>query len=222
MCAPTCDGNLIPADVYQAFRDGAASDIEFIIGIPSSQAQVFKSLAGRQKYIEGISVALSDMRDYMDDTAVSAMQAYIEAHRASATELEVKSGLADQWFALCIYHVAVKLSESGKQVHLLYWDEKPLIENLGSGTIDAIAALLGNSSELQMYGSIMNADQSEILQSLLHKFINGKALQLYHNEIAGVDAFDWKAFPEALIVSDRKLRCDTIEDRLTEIEGLLD
>ena len=84
----------------------------------------------------------------------------------------------------------------------MYWDEKPVIENLGSGTIDAIAALLGNSDELQIYGSVTNSDQSEILQSLLHKFINGKALQLYHNEIAGVDAFDWKAFPKALIVSD--------------------
>ena len=221
MCAPTCDGHLIPADVYQAFRDGAASDIEFIIGIASSQVQVFRSLVGRQKYVEGILSTLSDMQDGMDDTAVSAVRAYIEAQRTSSTELEVKSRLADQWLALCIYHVAVKLSESGKQVHLLYWDEKPLIENLGSGTIDAIAALLGNGDELHMYGSVMNADQSEILQSLLHKFINGEALQLYHNEIAGVDAFDWKAFPEALIISDGKLRCGTIEDRLTEIEGLL-
>lgn len=221
MCAPTCDGHLIPADVYQAFREGAASDIEFIIGIPASQEQVFKSLVGRQKYIEGISLALSDMQDYMDDTAVSALQAYIEAQKASKTELEVKSGLADQWLALCIYRVAVKLSESGKQVHLLYWDEKPLIENLGSGTIDSIAALLGNSDALQIYGSVMNSDQSEILQSLLHKFINGKALKLYHNEIVGVDAFDWKAFPQALIVSEGKLRCDTIEDQLTEVEGML-
>jgi para-nitrobenzyl esterase len=221
MCAPTCDGHLIPVDVYQAFRDGAASDIEFIIGIPSGQAKVFKSLVGRQRYMEGISSTLSDMKDCMDETAVSALQAYIEAQKASSAELEIKSGLADKWLALCIYRVAVKLSESGKQVHLLYWDEKPLIENLGSGTIDAIAALLGNSDELQIYGSVMNSDQSEILQSLLHKFINGKALQLYHNEIAGVDAFDWKAFPEALIVSDGKLRCGTIEDRLTEAEGLL-
>ncbi|MCR4640401.1 MAG: carboxylesterase family protein [Lachnospiraceae bacterium] len=66
--------------------------------------------------------------------------------------------------------------------------------NLGSGTIDVIAALLGNSD----------------------------ALQLYHNEIAGVDAFDWKPFPRALIASDGQLKCDMIEDRITEINGLLD
>ena len=162
------------------------------------------------------------MQNYMDDTAVSAVKEYIEAQMASSTELEVKSKLAEQWLALCIYRSAVKLSESGNRVHLMYWDEKPLIENLGSGSIDAIAALLGNSDELQLYGSVMNADQSEILQSLLHKFINGKALQLYHNEIVGVDACDWKAFPEALIISDGKLRCGTIEDRLIDIEGLPD
>ena len=219
MCAPTCDGHLIPEDVYQALRDGAASDIEFIIGIPSKQAQVFKSLVGREKYMKGILSTLSDIKDYMDDTEVRALQEYIEAQKASSTELEVKSWLADQWFALCIYRVAVMISESGKKVHLMYWDEKPVIENLGSGTIDAIAALLGNSDELQIYGSVTNSDQSEILQSLLHKFINGKALQLYHNEIAGVDAFDWKAFPKALIVSDGKLKCGKIEQRLIKIEG---
>jgi para-nitrobenzyl esterase len=51
----------------------------------------------------------------------------------------------------------------------------------------------------------------------LQKFINGDALQLYRNEISGVDAFVWKAFPQALIVSDGKIRCDTIEDRMTEV-----
>ena len=47
--------------------------------------------------------------------------------------------------------------------------------------------------------------------------------QAYRDGAAsGVDAFAWKAFPKALIVSDGKLLCDTIEDRITAIEGLLD
>ena len=33
MCAPTCDGILIPADINQAYRDKAASGIEFIFGM---------------------------------------------------------------------------------------------------------------------------------------------------------------------------------------------
>ena len=101
----------------------------------------------------------------------------------------------------------------------MYWDEKALIEKLGSGTVDAAAALLGNGEALQMYGSVMNEDLSEALQTLLHKFVHGNALQLYPNEIKGIDAFDWKPFPEELIVSDGKFLCD---GRRTEVMSLLD
>ena len=68
----------------------------------------------------------------------------------------------------------------------------------------------------------MNADLSETLQTLLLKFVSGDALQLYRNEISGLDSLDWKAFSKALIVADGKLACDTIEDRITEVKGLLD
>lgn len=77
----------------------------------------------------------------------------------------------------------------------MYWDEKPLIENLGSGSVDAAAALLGNRGALEMYGSVMDADLSEILQALLAKFIRGDDLSLYNNEIKGVDTLEWEAFP---------------------------
>ena len=103
----------------------------------------------------------------------------------------------------------------------MYWDEKALIENLGSGTADVLATLLGNDEALQMYGSVMNADLSEVLRTLLLKFVSGDALQLYRNEISGFDGLDWKAFSMALIVADGKLTCDTIEDRITEVKGLL-
>lgn len=222
MCAPTCDGKLIPVDAYQALRDGAASGVEFIFGIPGHQAQTFRSVLGSQKFTDGIFAAVADIQNYTDESVAGAIQAYLSAQTASSTELEAKAKLVEQWLALCIYRSAARLKEGGSQVRLMLWAEKPLIENLGSGSVDAAAALLGNGEALQMYGSVVNADLSEVLQALLQKFIDGDALQLYRNEIAGVDAFDWKAFPEALIVSEGKILCDTIEDRITEIKGLLD
>ena len=222
MCAPTCDGVLIPADVYRAFEDGAASGIEFIVGIPSQIAQVFKSFVGNQNYIDAIFAAIADMQNYMDDSTANAVQAYIETQTAASSDLEAKSKLVDQWLALCLYRTASGLSRGGNQVHLMVWDEKPLIENLGSGTVDVVATLLGNGEALQMYGSVMNADLSETLQTFLHKYVTGEALQLYRNEIGGLDAFEWKTFPQALIVSDGKLLCDTLEERITEVKGLLE
>ena len=103
----------------------------------------------------------------MDGSDADANREYTDAQTASSNEHEGRSKLVDQGLALCIYHTARKLSEGGSRVHLLYWDDKPLIENLGSGTVDAAATLLGNDEALQLYGSMMNADLSEILQSLL-------------------------------------------------------
>lgn len=206
MCAPTCDGTWIPADVYRAFQAGAASGIEFIVGIPSHEMQVFRSFVGDRNYMDGIYTAMADMKKSMGGSAVNAAQAHIEAQ--AATGLEAQSKLVEQWNALCVYRVAAMLAEGGNQVHLMYWDEKPLIENLGSGSVDAAAALLGNAEALQMYGNVLDADLSETLQSLLLKFVSGKPLQLYTNEIKGVDAIDWDAFPGALVVSDGKLTCD--------------
>ncbi len=124
--------------------------------------------------------------------------------------------------ALGIYRIATTLSQGGNKVHLMFWDEKALIENLGSGTADVLATLLGNGEALQMYGNVMNEDVSAMLQALLEKFVRGEALQLYRNEITHIDSFDWKAFPQALIAEDGELTCAAIEDRITEVKGLLD
>ncbi len=222
MCAPTCDGILIPVDVNKAFLNGAAAGIEFVIGIPSDETDVFRAFVGSQNYEELISAGMAGIQSCMDAPVSGEVQAYIETQMKNSTELEAKSKLVGQWLALGIYRSAVKLSAGGNKVHLMYWDEKSLIEKLGSGTVDVAASLLGNGEALQMYGSVLKKDMSEILRTLLKKFINGDKLELYPNEISGVDAFDWKAYPKALVVSDGKLLCDTIEDRLTEIKGLLD
>ena len=139
-----------------------------------------------------------------------------------SSETEARSKFIDQWIALSAYRVAVKLADGGSKVHLMYWAQKALIENLGSGTVDVLATLFGNEDALEMYGNVVDADLSEMLQTLLHKYVNGNALQLYRNEIRGIDAFNWEAFPEALIVSDNSCSCATIEGRLTEIDGLKD
>lgn len=222
MCAPTCDGTLIPTDVYTAFQKGAASGVAFIIGITSGELQVFRSVVDGQDYKDAITAAVDNLKSCEDASIADAVREYIETETTSSNALEAKSKLVEQLNAVSVYRSAVKLAAGGSQVHLLYWDKKALIVNLGSGTVDVVATLLGNEEALQMYGSIMDADLSEILQSLLQKFISGDALELYRNEIAGIDSFVWKAFPQALIVSDGIFQCNTIEDRITELKALFD
>ena len=222
MCGPTCDGAWIPVDAYSAFREGTASGIEFVVGFPSFEMQVLRAFVGDEHFEELMSAAVKELLEYMDPTLSNAVEEYIKKETEGASLTEARSKLVEQYNALGIYRLAVRLSEGGSKVHLMYWDEKPLIENLGSGTVDAAATLLGNGEALRMYGSVMNEDLSVTLQTLLHKFLTGNALQLYSNEIKGVDAFVWKPYPSALVVSGEKLHCEKIADRLTEVEGLFD
>ena len=219
MCAPTYDKKLFPEDLYRAYKEGAAAGIEFVIGIPSNESMVLRSFIGNYNYERFVAVGMNDIQKDIDTSTAAAIREYIEKKSGSSSEIEAKSKLIDQWVAVCIYQSAEKLSEGGNKVHLMYWDEKPLLESLGSGSVDAVAALLGNREALQLYGNVMNDDLSEILQNFLIKFVKGEALQLYNNEIVGVDAFDWKPFPEALIVADGNILCDKIENRLTEIKN---
>ena len=198
---PTCDGKLIPTDIYRAYKDGAASGIAFILGVPGNELPVIRSFIGRQNYDELIAAAVSDLR---------------KSITGSISSLESKPELVEKWLMLGMHRCAATLNEGEARVHLLYWDEKPLIQNLGSGSVDAVAVMLGNDEALQIYGNVMNKDLSEVLQGFLHKFIQGNALKLYTNEIRGVDAFTWKPFPAVIMVSEGKLQCDTIEDNMAE------
>ncbi len=222
ICAPIFDGRLIPADPHRAYQESVAADIEFIVGIPSNESRVYRSFVGDQSYEDLIDLAVADIQRRLDERLAAAAQEYIEEQAASSSELEAKAKLVDQWISLCAYRCAVKLAKGGGKVHLMHWSQEPLIKNLGSGTVDALATLFDNRDALEMYGSVVDENLSVVLQTLLHKYVNGDALQLYRNEVHGVDALDWEPFPKALVVSGDTCRCDLIEDGLSEIEGLVD
>jgi len=221
MAAPTWDGKLLPADVYAAYENGAASDIEFIIGIPSNERSVYKSVIGGENYESVVDGGAEAMMGILDAAAAEAVSAYIRQRPAGMSELDAKAKLLEQWSALCIYRSALKLSAGGGKVYLMYWNAKPLIENLGSGTVDVASSLFGNSEAAQLYGNVMDKDLSEVLQTLMTKFIRGEALRLYNNEIKGIDALDWKKYPMALNLSNDKILCEPIDDKVTEIGALM-
>ena len=87
--------------------------------------------------------------------------------------------------------------------------------------MEVATALFGNKETARAYGNAVDADISEILRNFLKKFVCGEGMQIFNNEIRGVDAIDWKKFPKALIVSDKKIRCGQVEDKLTEVTSVL-
>lgn len=220
--APTCDGKLIPLDVYEVYRSGSVACGEFIVGIPSDERQIYKSFIGTKKYEGFILGRTGEIISYLDADTANAVNAYLKEQMAIMPEIEAKAKFYEQWTALCIYFGAKELSIGGSRVHLFCWNRKPLIKNLGAGTIDVAASFLGNLDASLMYGNVMNFDLSDLLQLFLKKFVKGDKLRLYKNEIKGIHAIDWNVFPQALIVSDKGILCEPVEDKLTKIKSLLD
>ena len=224
LSGPVRDGKLISADVYEAYRNGTATDIEFLIGVASNERKIYRSFVGNQTYGDFISSELNVILRYLDEVSppdAQAIRAYVREQAATVPEVEAKAKAVEQCSALGVYLSARKLAEGGNKVYLLYWNVKPLLENLGSGTVDvASSAFLGNSDGAQLYGNVLDADISEVLRSFLVKFLRGDAMRFYNNEIRGVSAIEWERFPKALLVSDKGLRCGPVEDKLTEIKGL--
>ncbi len=224
LSGPTRDGKLIPIDVLEAYRNGAADRIEFLIGVAKNERQVYKSVVGTQNFEEFISNELNAILRYLDVASAQdaqAVRAYIREQAETMPEAEAKAKVVEECSALGVYLGAKKLSEGGNKVYLLYWNVKPLIENLGSGTVDVAAAFLGNSEVAQAYGNVINSDLSELLRGFLVKFMGGDAMRFYNNEIKGVNAIDWQKYPKALVVSDKEVSCERIEDKLTEVKSLL-
>lgn len=225
LAGPVRDGRLIPRDVLAAYRNGAASGIGFLIGVGNNERKIYKSFAGDQSYEEFISNELNVILAYLDGVCPAHAQAirdYVREQAATVPEVEAKAKAVEQCSALGVYLGARKLAEGGNTVYLLHWNVKPLLENLGSGTVDVASAFLGNTEGAQLYGNVLNADISEVLRSFLVKFLRGDAMRFYHNEIRGVDAMEWEQFPKALLVSDKGLRCGPVSDKLTEMKGLLE
>ena len=221
---PTRDGRLIPPDAFEAYRNGAADHVEFLIGVARNERQVYKSVVGKQTYEDFITNELDIALQFLDTvnaTDAQAVRDYIRELAETMPEIEAKAKVVEQCSALSGYLTARKLAESGKKVYLMYWNVKPLIENLGSGTVDVAAAFLGNREGAQLYGNVLNSDISEMLRKFLIKFLRGDAMRFYNNEIKGVGAIDWNRFPKALIISDKGLQCEPIEDKLTEETCLL-
>ena len=66
----------------------------------------------------------------------------------------------------------MQLAMFGNEVRLIYWNANPLIKNLGSGTVDVVSALLGNSKTAQMYGKVLDSDYWSFSKIKYRNFFN--------------------------------------------------
>jgi para-nitrobenzyl esterase len=117
-------------DVLRAYREGKASGIDFIIGFPGNETQIWRSVIGNQPYQELIASAVADLRNQTNGPVADAIREAVGTETSAENYPDAESKIVERWNALGIYRSAFHLNEGGNQVHLLLWNAKPLIEKL--------------------------------------------------------------------------------------------
>ena len=101
-------------------------------------------------------------------------------------------------------------------MHVLFWDVDSVVENLGSGSVDIVNTVLGNQDAAVAYGSVVNESVQDVLQAFILKFIHEDSMELYNNEIDGINAIDWNEYPDVLLITDDSIRLQSAEELLPE------
>lgn len=206
-CVPKRDGILIPENVEKAFAEGKTGDIRFIFGKAKDEVGVYRSIISPEDYEEWILADMEYAFSLPGDEAEELKSFYAEKERElgknQAAELTVNKWLFDNGTEVLLDG----LCRNGKDARKFDFNLNALIEKLGSGSIIMTSTILGNEDIAEVYGSVVNKDVSNIMQTLLSKFLHNEEVALYRNEIEGVDALNWKPYPGTLNVTDEGFIC---------------
>lgn len=204
-CIPNRDGKLIPSDIEKAFADGKADGICFIFGTSKDEMNAIRSSdPANQKWL---TEKLEHIFESEDGSAEAVKQIYTEAKKKYGEEKAVNLAL-EYWYAEEGTNILLdKLRSRGNTAYHFFFDLNAVIEKLGSGSLGMIATILGNKDAAEKYGTIVNEDVMLILQALIVKFLRDEEMELFNNEISGVNALQWEACPKTMNISENGFEC---------------
>ncbi len=222
LATPRCDGKLIPADIFEAYKNGAAKDIPFILSTSRNMASVYGASIGRGFSETIITRQIEKIMKQQKPESVQALRKLIDDEAQRIGKAKAEAEFANLWMdnvSLC--YVSGRLRQGGGDARLLYWDVDAVIKDLGVGDVSLVSTVLGNSAAAEAYGNVVNETIREILQTLMLKVVHGEEPVLYNNEVDGVRAIQWENYPSVLAVSKKKIQLQTVEDTLKDAKELL-
>ena len=222
MAPPKCDGKLIPADIYEAYKNGIAKDIQFILSAAEDTASAYSASVGR-----GLS---EDLFAYYIEMICKhqkpEMSEKLKKLIADETKRIGKAKAEARFLNLFLDHIGmVQLSEAlqsgGCSVRNMYWNVDAVIKDLGISDVNIVSTVLGNQEAANSYGSVVNDSVRDVLQALIVKVILDEAPELYNNEVDGVSAIKWSQYPDILAIGKKEIRLQSVEDALSDAMELI-
>lgn len=178
VCGPVPDGKLLPVDIYKAIVNGGTGKIQFITGLPKEETASWV-LVGNAEQAE------SWAREYIAKAGVNC-DAICKEQGVTPREI-----VEELFYHMPIRRINDALVAAGNPAYTFLWDIASPVQKFGSNTVSCMAALLGNEKAAEAYGYLTNDAAQEMIQAMAVKFMEGKSLELYADELHGLPAMQW-------------------------------
>lgn len=194
---PPRDGRVVPQDIGQAYRDGGASDIEFIFGFAADDISAWQAmLAGEVSLDDLVEEYYEKFKNVMGTEKLNKMDTLLQKYREpgmSITDAK-KSLMADLQYKINVLHDCRTLSAAGSRVRCFCWDVSGDIEKLTANTVSMVTAILSNFEIAEQMGYLHDKGLTEIMQALVGKFMCGQKPEFFNNELKGIHEIVWDEF----------------------------
>lgn len=194
---PPRDGRVVSQNISQAYRNGAASDIEFIFGFAADDITTWQAmLAGEVSFDDLMEMYYENFRNNVGIEKENKLDALLQKYMQpgmSVTDAK-KSLLADLQYKANVLHDCRTLSAAGNLVRCFCWDVSGDIEKLTANTASMVTAILGNFEIAEQMGYLHDKGLTEIMQALVGKFVQGQKTEFFNNELKGVSEIAWNEF----------------------------
>ena len=194
---PPLDGRVAPQDISQAYRNGAASGVEFIFGFAADDLSTWQAmLAGEVSLDDLMASYYEEFRSVVGTEKANKLEALLQRYMQpgmSITDAQ-KSMLADVQYKAKVLHDCKTLAAAGNKVRCFCWDVSGDIEKLTANTVSMVTAILGNFEIAEQMGYLHDKGLTEIMQALVSRFMRGQKPELFNNEVKGVSEIIWNEF----------------------------
>ena len=222
IATPKCDGKLIPADVFEAYKNGTATDIQFILAASGDNASAYSASIGRGFSEKLFAQTVEAVLRQQKPTTAEKLNRLIADETERIGKAKAEANFLNLWLDhIGLLQLSEALQSGGGTVRTLFWDVDAVIKDLGISSVNLVSAVLSNREAAVDYGSVVNDSVREVLQTLIAKVILDEDPALYPNEVDGIGAIQWETFPSVLTFSKNKIKSLLAEDALKEASGHL-
>ncbi len=219
---PRCDGELIPADVYEAYRSGAARNVSFVLCASRDNAGVYSSSVGRGFAERLISETVGRIIDRQKPEKAEKLKKLVYDETERIGKAKAEAAFLNLWAEqVSLLKLSSAMISGGSSVRMMFWDVEATIRDLGTGSVNAVSSLLGNQDSAVAYGSVVNDSIRAVMQTLILKVIQSEDPSLYTNEVDGIDEIRWEPYPSILSVKDDGVTVRSLEETLPDAKKLL-